>query len=246
MIAAIRTFVPQGELSLDDLDTIQTLGEAHEILNRITRDHGFVHHATLRFSPEPEIRPLRQLVATSVARDVVHNYERAIMASGSRALAAARASVKPFAWDRHFPPQRPAPTGLDDTRSILSKAGVVMGVTLPVAARDGNRGLVLLGGNRPVPQIGETALLSLFANSLFDRIVAIQNEERYTHDFRLTLRERQCLMWTGAGKSTSEIARILELSEHTVNQHIATCGQKLGAANRTQAVAKAIRLRVIE
>lgn len=246
MFPASRAASPANVLTLDDLDTVRTLGDALVVLNRMVRDHGFLHHAALRFSPEPETRPLRQLAVTSFPRDVVHNYERALMTSGSRAMATARGSMRPFAWDRHFPRRRAAADGLEDARAVLSRAGVMMGVTLPVAARDGDRGLVMLGGDRHLPTLEETALLSLIANGLFDRIVAIQNEERYTRDFRLTLRERQCLMWTSAGKTTSEIARILELSEHTVNQHVAACTQKLGAANRTQAVAKAIRLRVID
>jgi len=96
------------------------------------------------------------------------------------------------------------------------------------------------------PAVEETALLRLFANGLFDRIVAIQNEDRHTRDFRLTPRERHCLMWAGAGKTTAEIADILALAEHVVDQSIASCIRKLGAINRTQAAAKAIRLRVID
>ncbi|MFN3550148.1 MAG: LuxR C-terminal-related transcriptional regulator [Mesorhizobium sp.] len=189
---------------------------------------------------------MRQLVLTSFSRDLIRNYERALLASGSRALAVARDTVRPFIWDRHCPRGRATPAGLDDAREVLSKAGVTMGVTLPVAGRGGDRGLVMLGGDRSAPAVEETAILNLFANGLFDRIVSIHNEERYTRDFRLTLRERQCLMWTSAGKTTVEIAGILQLSEHTVNQHVASCIQKLGAANRIQAVAKAIRLRVID
>lgn len=104
----------------------------------------------------------------------------------------------------------------------------------------------MMVGDRPLPAIEETALLSLIANGLFDRIVAIQNEERYTRDFRLTPRERHCLMWAGAGKTTAEIADILALAEHVVDQSIANCTRKLGAVNRAQAVAKAIRPRVID
>ncbi|WP_170314575.1 helix-turn-helix transcriptional regulator [Aquibium carbonis] len=246
MNSVSRAVARTGDFSLSELDMIRTLGDAHDVLNRLARDHGFAHHAVLRFSPEPETRPMRQLVVTSFSREVVQNYERAMLASGSRALSAARGSVRPFAWDRKYPKPRIAAPGLDDARAILARVGVTMGMSLPVAAQDCNRGLVMLGGERSTPTLAETALLSLFVNGVFDRIVAIQNEDRYTHDFRLTPRERQCLMWTGAGKSTAEIARILELSEHTVNQHIATCAQKLGAVNRTQAVAKAIRLRVID
>lgn len=241
-MTATRTARRTGDITLDDLDLVRTLGDAHDVLSRMARDHGFLHHATLRFAAEPEARPSRQLALTSFPRDVVHAYERAILASGSRTIDAARGSALPFCWDRDFP----RPRGEDRARAVLAASGVTMGITLPVAARDGDRGLVMLGGDRRKPALSETALLSLFAHGLFDRIVAIQNGERYTHDFRLTLRERQCLMWTSAGKSGPEIAEILELSDHMVEHHLAACVDKLGAVNRIQAVAKAIRLRVID
>ncbi len=43
------------------------------------------------------------------------------------------------------------------------------------------------------------------------------------------------------GKTASEIALIVSVSEHTVNSHTATILKKLDVVNRTQMVAKAIR-----
>lgn len=57
----------------------------------------------------------------------------------------------------------------------------------------------------------------------------------------LSRRERECLEWTAAGKTTWEIAGILEISQNTVDGYIASAGRKLGAVNRTQAVAEALR-----
>ncbi len=242
MMSATCAATPLRGVLLDDLDGLRTLGEAHDFLCLLARNHGFLHHAVLRFDPEPQGRPTRQIALTSFPREIVMAYERAILASGSRSMAAARAAARPFAWDGHIPP----PRGLDHPRAVLAGAGVRMGVTLPVAGRGGDRGVVMFGGDRPLLPLAETALLSLFAHGLFDRIVTIQNEERHTGDFRLTLRERQCLMWTSAGKTAAEIAGILELSEQMVEHHVGCCVDKLGAANRTQAVAKAIRLRVID
>ncbi len=61
----------------------------------------------------------------------------------------------------------------------------------------------------------------------------------------LTERERAVLSWVAAGKSSWEIGRILAISEHTVNSHIERAVTKLGAANRPEAVAKAILLDLI-
>ncbi len=61
----------------------------------------------------------------------------------------------------------------------------------------------------------------------------------------LSRRERECLEWTAAGKTTWEIAAILDISQNTIDGYIATATRKLGAVNRTQAVAEALRRRII-
>ncbi len=61
----------------------------------------------------------------------------------------------------------------------------------------------------------------------------------------LTDREKSVLSWVAAGKSSWEIGRILTISEHTVNSHIERAVGKLNAANRAEAVAKALMLDLI-
>jgi DNA-binding NarL/FixJ family response regulator len=59
------------------------------------------------------------------------------------------------------------------------------------------------------------------------------------HD-HLTQREKEVLTWVGRGKTSSEIAIILGLSERTVNFHCDQAMRRLDVINRTQAVAKAL------
>jgi DNA-binding CsgD family transcriptional regulator len=61
----------------------------------------------------------------------------------------------------------------------------------------------------------------------------------------LTLREREVLWWAAQGKSAVDIAAILAITKRTVDEHIQNAGRRLGAANRTQAVAIALRERLI-
>lgn len=75
----------------------------------------------------------------------------------------------------------------------------------------------------------------------------IQNRLRRRQDplqpkseYYLTDREREVLTWAGRGKTSSEIAMILGLSERTVNFHFDQAMKRLGVTNRTQAVAKAV------
>jgi len=56
----------------------------------------------------------------------------------------------------------------------------------------------------------------------------------------LSARERECLAWVAAGKTTWEVSQILHLSERTIHFHLENACNKLGATNRIQAVVMAI------
>ena len=62
----------------------------------------------------------------------------------------------------------------------------------------------------------------------------------------LTPRELEVLSWEAQGKSARVIGEILGIAKRTVDEHTQTAIRKLGAANRTQAVAIALRRRLIE
>ena len=61
----------------------------------------------------------------------------------------------------------------------------------------------------------------------------------------LTSREREVLWWAAQGKSALDIAGILSITKRTVDEHIQNAARRLGAGNRTQAVAIALRERLI-
>lgn len=69
---------------------------------------------------------------------------------------------------------------------------------------------------------------------------------RFAEHRRLTPREQECLQWAALGKSEWEISQILGISEHTAEKHLLNAKTKLGSANRTQAVAEALRIGIIE
>jgi LuxR family quorum sensing-dependent transcriptional regulator len=61
----------------------------------------------------------------------------------------------------------------------------------------------------------------------------------------LTSREQEVLAWVASGKSAWEIGEILNIAKRTVDEHAQTAFRKLGAVNRTHAVAIALRDRII-
>jgi len=61
----------------------------------------------------------------------------------------------------------------------------------------------------------------------------------------LTSREQEILRWIHLGKSNIEVGTILEISPLTVKNHVQKILRKLNVQNRTQAVVKALALRIL-
>lgn len=62
---------------------------------------------------------------------------------------------------------------------------------------------------------------------------------------RLARRELECLTWAAQGKTAKEIGRLMGLSDATVRDYLLSARLKLDCSNLTQAIAKAVSLRVI-
>ena len=60
----------------------------------------------------------------------------------------------------------------------------------------------------------------------------------------LTVRELDILKWIYLGKSNFEIGAILKISPLTVKNHVQKILRKLNVVNRTQAIGKALELRI--
>jgi PAS domain S-box-containing protein len=61
----------------------------------------------------------------------------------------------------------------------------------------------------------------------------------------LSLQEKRVLKLLAEGKSPQEVARALKITPHTLRNHLYRANQKLGTANRLEAVIHAVRRRLI-
>lgn len=119
------------------------------------------------------------------------------------------------------------------------------GIAFPVFAEQGGAGLACFFGT-------EMALDDASMPRVHGRCFVL-----FTEMLRLDLaqlgrapivsaRERDCLKLTASGYTSEEIAVVLGLSVHTTNQYLTKVTLKLTALNRMHAVAKALRLGLIE
>ncbi len=85
-------------------------------------------------------------------------------------------------------------------------------------------------------------MLTLVATYAIGRVIALQQESSdQKRQIRLSAREREALQWASEGKADWEIGEIMSISEHGADKHLRSARSKLGAINRAQAVAEAIR-----
>jgi DNA-binding NarL/FixJ family response regulator len=96
------------------------------------------------------------------------------------------------------------------------------------------------------PEVLTQALQHVLSGAVYlpDQIMSAMEE--MPERVQLTPRQQQVLRCLSRGLPTKLIARELDLSEHTVKDHIAMLFQALGASNRTEAVIKASQLRLQE
>lgn len=114
---------------------------------------------------------------------------------------------------------------------------------IPLSAQTGERLVLVLADEldqRPEADVASTIFDFLHA---LQKLAAAEGLDADAPRFRR--REIEVVEWTAEGKTSSEIAIILGLSEYTVNEYIGSAMRKLDALNRIHLVTKAIRVGII-
>ncbi|HEX6571745.1 MAG TPA: autoinducer binding domain-containing protein [Steroidobacteraceae bacterium] len=130
-----------------------------------------------------------------------------------------------------------------DQRRVLEHYGryISSGIAVPVQQAGGTLGYVSwCSRSRERGDCSAENLATMhFLSHVFIRQVADMVPSELVTGSLLTAREKQCLTLAALGKNEHEIASVLNRSRETVHFHIRNCMWKLGAANRTHAVALA-------
>lgn len=88
------------------------------------------------------------------------------------------------------------------------------------------------------------APISLICQQFYFALVELCEESKQ-HSISLTPREKEILSWCIQGKSNTDIAQILGISDHGVKFHITNVLDKFETNSRTVAIIKAIRLGIV-
>jgi LuxR family quorum sensing-dependent transcriptional regulator len=194
------------------------------------------------FLPQPDERFEDVLLASRLPAEWLRLYVTRNYVHDDPAIRHCGRTAQPFERDAApFDPVR-EPRAAEVVQHVR-ELGLVRGCMTPIPSPSGPLGSIWVAGAIELtpPKQAAIHLTSLYA---FDRLRALKAPSCRDKS-SLTTREREVLRWIAGGKSAWEIGEILAISKRTVDEHTQSALRKLGAANRAQAVAIAMRDHIV-
>jgi len=233
---------PAFDGNVEEIAGLRTQFDVFRFMKRVTEHYGCRTFMVLNLPPATSLELSSNTVITNWPAELMAHFDREGLMRTSPILRRLHASTLPIIFDLEtVGPERRGPL----VRSIFGRFGIVRGAYFPVHDMSGGRGAVSFAGDGPPFTRQQMMELMYISIHVFERLSEIRNLDVRVTDM-LTDREVDCLNWTAAGKTSAEIAEILGLSEHTVNHYLNRAAKKLDTVNRTQAVAKALRIGLIK
>lgn len=213
-----------------------------QVLQTVAHEFGYTH-ATLMRVPKPDDVLLASVVIEStISIRFVREFDQHLFLQHCPVLLRVAESLMPQCWSLDDDPNNECyPKPMSD---LMRQYVIATGVMIPINSISGDRHLLRFDGDRPTPDqsmINEIGMLALHAFDVYDRM----RRAEMVAPRSLTKRELEVIRWTSQGKTSAEIGQILTLSDHTINAYLNNAIRKLDCVNRTQLVAKAIRLKLI-
>lgn len=165
-------------------------------------------------------------------------------------MAHLRASHLPLYWDR----QTFANAGQLALWDEWATMGYTHGIAVPMHTSETTMFMCAMDWHADAPLTAEDrawAVISVQTVALYAQPAAVRlwrerDLQMTTIPPGITQRQIECLLWASRGRTDVDIGRILEISARTARKHIDNIVEQLGAASRTEAVAIAATLGLLQ
>lgn len=193
-------------------------------------------------------------VFTTLPPEWVRYYDQSAYIEVDPRIEAAMASSLPYIWDRST--ERGKSTRIDRFIDDAAGYGICSGVSFLLP--DSNRASVILCLNSLLPVVDAQRRAMLVANfgtmltfgyyfhELFMRKVVEAGVPSRLEGAPLTTRERECLTLAANGLTTEDIAERLGIKPRTAQFHFDAIRTKLAVGTRHEAIARAVKQRLIK
>lgn len=223
-----------------------TTDELRAEMAKFAKDMGFEHFVYALTIDAPALKQ-QQYIVNGFPPEWVEQYLARGYFKVDPVVRYAQSTSLPAIWsDQTFHDGKSAEFW-EEARAFRLRAGL----SFPVHEQPGVTGIFSLARDKQIdlPAAEMAALIGraqMFASMLHHAVVRIDLPKLLPHgNVVLTPRERECMKWSADGKTAWEIGRILNITERTVVFHVNNVIQKLGAANKTQAIVRAVALRLV-
>lgn len=215
------------------LDHITEPDHLTDHLEQMVQGLGFDYFRLAIIIPVSHQRPMIRIL-NSCPEEWIEHYNKAGMIARDPVIAAARRQTTPIRWSEV--------RGTDEQMDVMveaAKCGLRSGVSYPLHGPRGEHGVLsfITERWRPGFYIEMAPTLAMVVPFVLEAAVRVC---RPAGSAGLKVIEADCLFWVSEGKSSAEIAIILGIPERTITHHLNSATKKLGAANRYNAVAKAM------
>jgi LuxR family quorum sensing-dependent transcriptional regulator len=228
---------------IDALEVLSTVDDVANAFEQAIAPCGIQHF--IATGPSLKGQPLEELViASRWPAELFIGYVENDDARFDPLIRRSTRSHMPFEWQADSYRSDGDPRVVEIMRRAAD-AGLKHGYLVPIHGPKGYEGCVSMAASALELSAHAKSAVHLMALYAFDRMRTLRGSLS-RKKVLLTAREREILSWVAAGKSAAQISQALKISKRTVDEHSQTAARKLGAANRTQAVAIAMRDRMIE
>jgi DNA-binding CsgD family transcriptional regulator len=233
----------------------RSMQDLEQEMARSARLLGFEHHSCLmKSSLQPARRRAYDYATHNLRRDawqaLYGGWSDPERLSGDVRIQHARAGLPATSWS--------VDAGVAHTRADLVQAARAMlrtargvgmrgGITVPLATPGTGWGIVTFSTTASAdlrelaPRVASALYVATCFQSGLERLVSgtLGRPE-------ISERERDILSWVALGKSSWDVARILSISEHTVNYHLQRAARKFNVRGRRAACAQALAMGLIQ
>ncbi|GAK70109.1 helix-turn-helix transcriptional regulator [Agrobacterium rubi] len=241
----ISSSAPLGAECAQDVAELKTQFDIFRFLKTVTESFAMKAFMVVNIPTNTALELSHYTIITNWPAELLHQYDHEGMLTRSNVLRNLKHSSVPFWVNRDFVLRGQDEASMKSIMALFDRFQMVNSIWCPVQDATGQRGAISFSGSRSGFSPSETAEIAFISAHVFSRLAYIRSLDARIPD-TLTDREIDCLNWTAAGKTSVEIAEILTLSEHTVNHYLNRATKKLNTVNRTQAVAKALRVGLIK
>ncbi|MGV2068258.1 helix-turn-helix transcriptional regulator [Agrobacterium sp. 22-226-1] len=228
-----------------EIADLNTQFDIFRFLKRLTEAWEFKAFMVLDLSSEVASELSQYTIITSWPAELLQRYDEEGMLQTSRVMAQLKKSTVPFSVSMDFLVRGEGEIAKKTVINLFERFEMINSVWFPVHDITMRRGAVSFSGNKTAVPASRLAELFYISSHVFARLSEIRRLDLRVPE-TLSEREIDCLNWTAAGKTSAEIAEIMMLSEHTINHYLNRATKKLDTVNRTQAVAKALRVGLIK